>query len=207
MNTDTLIRLLPDFRPGDDPCQVELDPTRPWPGSWVRHLAEGGLKAAGVLVPLIERRHGITVLMTRRAQDLPHHPGQVSFPGGRMEDNDRDIVATALRETQEEIGVNPARVTVAGVLDRLPTITGYAVTPIVGLLQPRERLTLDPGEVESAFEVPLDYLLDARNVIRTERLIEGVEVPLLESFYGGERIWGATAAMLKNLKEYLLQNN
>lgn len=183
--------------PGADPARIDLSGSRAWPESW---QSGADLRPAGVLVPLVERRAGLTVLLTRRSSELTHHAGQVSFPGGTMEDHDADILQTALRETYEEIGVPPDAVTVAGALRPMPTITGYAVTPIVGLLPEVIRLRLDPAEVERAFEVPLAFLMDERNERRSERVIEGVPVPLLEFAYGGERIWGATAAMLAELR-------
>ena len=187
--------------PASNPGEVKLPGSSEWPASWRRST---GLTPAGVLVPIVERRRGLTVLLTRRTADLKHHGGQVSFPGGRMEPNDNDILETALRETHEEIGVPPEAVRIAGVLGAMPTITGYAVTPVVGLLPETIRLRLDTGEVDRAFEVPLDYVMDPANVRRTERLIEGVSVPLLEFKFGGERIWGATAAMLEELRIKLI---
>ena len=181
---------LGDTAPGPDPRRIELAASRP----------------AGVLVPLVRRSAGLTVLLTRRSEDLKHHAGQVSFPGGRMEAGDDDILATALRETHEEIGVDPFCVEIAGALRSMPTISGYAVTPIVGLLPGDVRLTLDPVEVELAFEVPLEFFFDEGNVRRTERLIEGVPVPLIEYAYSGQRIWGATAAMIDELRIKVLKN-
>jgi len=189
--------------PAADPGEVRLSGDRDWPESWRRQSA---LIPAGVLVPIVERRRGLTVLFTRRSENLKHHGGQVSFPGGRMEPGDSDILETALRETREEIGIPPEAVRIAGVLRSMPTITGYAVTPVVGLLPETIRLRLDPGEVERAFEVPLDYVMDPANETRTERVIEGVSVPLLEYEFGGERIWGATAAMLAELRLKMLKN-
>lgn len=184
--------------PGPDPRRIDLGASRRWPRSW--QAGGDSLTPAGVLVPLVSRSEGLTVLLTRRSEDLKHHAGQVSFPGGRMEADDDDILATALRETQEEIGVDPFCVEIAGALRSMPTISGYAVTPIVGLLPADVRLTLDPVEVDLAFEVPLDFFFDEANVCRTERVIEGVPVPLIEYAYGGQRIWGATAAMIDELK-------
>ena len=143
--------------------------------------------------------------MTRRSTELKHHAGQVSFPGGRMDPDDRDIRHTALRETEEEVGIPPDRVDVAGYLTPMPTITGYAVTPVVGLLGGELRLTLDPTEVDVAFEVPLPFLLDPGNERAGERLIDGVPVPIVEFRYGGHRIWGATASMVVAFREFLTE--
>ncbi len=122
-----------------------------------------------------------------------------------METDDDDILHTALRETEEEIGIPMGQVEVAGPLSTMPTITGYAVTPFVGFVPADVRLTLDPVEVESAFEVPLAFLLDVDNETRTERVIEGVPVPLIEFNYAGERIWGATASMIVELRKIVLK--
>lgn len=203
-DADTIAARLAGRLPAGDPRRVDLDRGRSWPESWRRGIDEG-LLPAGVLIPMIERPAGTTLLLTRRSTALKHHAGQVSFPGGRMEAADRDIVETALRETEEEIGVSRDRVRIAGALDAMPTITGYAVTPIVGILAPGIRLVLDPGEVDVAFEVPLEFVFDQTNLIRTERIIEGVSVPLLEYVYAGERIWGTTAAMIAKLQEIFVE--
>lgn len=162
------------------------------------------LSAAGVLVPLVERRGGLSLLLTRRARQLKHHAGQVSFPGGRMEAADSTIVETALRETWEEVGVAPADVEVVGYLPTMPTVTGYAVTPIVGIFDPLTRLRLDQMEVERAFEVPLDFLMTPGNEQWSTRTVGDTRVPLAEFTYTGERIWGATAAMILTLRRKLL---
>jgi 8-oxo-dGTP pyrophosphatase MutT (NUDIX family) len=191
--------------PAPDPRRLELDESRRWPRAWQGQGA--AMTPAGVLMPLVRRSAGLSVLLTRRSADLKHHAGQVSFPGGRMEAGDADILATALRETEEEIGVAPGCVEVAGTLRSMPTISGYVVTPVVGLLPGDVRLTLDPIEVERAFEVPLEFFFDEANATRTERVIEGVTLPLIEYFYGGERIWGATASMIEEFKLKIINNN
>ena len=198
VTADTVRQRLGNAAPDPDPRRIELAASRRWPRSW--RTGAGNLTPAGVLVPLVRRSAGLTVLLTRRSGDLKHHAGQVSFPGGRMEAGDDDIRATALRETQEEVGIDPVCIEIAGALRPMPTISGYAVTPIVGLLPADIRLTLDPVEVELAFEVPLEFFFDQANVRRTERIIEGVPVPLIEFAYGGQRIWGATAAMIDELR-------
>lgn len=177
-----------------------------WPRALRRKLTSD-LVPAGVLIPIIDRTAGLSVLLTQRSPDLKHHAGQVSFPGGRMEAGDADIVATALRETHEEVGIHPDEVEVAGFLDPSPTVTGYAVTPVVGLVAAGFRLAIDYTEVEAAFEVPLRFLLDRRNQEHSERDFEGTRVPIVEFNYGSRRIWGATAAMLLTLRKTLLINH
>jgi 8-oxo-dGTP pyrophosphatase MutT (NUDIX family) len=188
------------------------DPTKPvmpadaerWPAAFLQR-AQQGLRAAGVLVPLIDRDEGLTVLLTQRSSELRLHAGQVSFPGGRMEDADKDIQATALREAHEEVGIPEDLVEIAGFLNTSPTVTGYAVTPVVGLVRSDVIITIDPGEVEAAFEVPLEFLLDERNQGHSTREFEGVMLNITEFNYAGRRIWGATATMLLQLRKYLIK--
>lgn len=187
-----------------DPLDVVIPPPR-WPRALQQKLTRN-LRAAAVLIPIIDRDRSLSVLLTERAADLKHHAGQISFPGGRMDAADRDIRATALRETQEEVGIDPSDVEIIGYLDPNPTVTGYAVTPVVALIELRQQLIIDPVEVKSAFEVPLPFLLDAANQQSSEREFEGVTVPIVEFRYGEHRIWGATAGMLIQFRQFLLDN-
>jgi 8-oxo-dGTP pyrophosphatase MutT (NUDIX family) len=173
-----------------------------WPHGMQEKL-EGPLTPAGVLVPLMQRPEGLSVLLTQRASHLKHHAGQVSFPGGRMEAHDEDVRAAALRETHEEVGIEPHLIDVIGYLRSMPTITGFAVTPVVGLVHDRAELVVDRTEVEYAFEVPLDHLLDAGNDRLVDREFEGRSFSMIEFHYDGERIWGATAYMLLAFRKYL----
>ncbi|HEX6260272.1 MAG TPA: CoA pyrophosphatase [Woeseiaceae bacterium] len=175
-----------------------------WPPD-VRSRLTVDLKPAGVLIPIIEHEDMLSVLLTRRSSALRYHASQVSFPGGRMELGDADIKATALRETWEEVGIQPADVDVAGYLEPTPTITGYAVTAVVGIVPPGIKLSIDPGEVERVFEVPLAYLLDVANQCASEREYEGLRVPIVEFHFASERIWGATANILLDLRERLIK--
>ncbi|HXH04559.1 MAG TPA: CoA pyrophosphatase [Candidatus Competibacteraceae bacterium] len=158
---------------------------------------------AAVLVPLVARPEGYTVLLTRRTEHLVHHPGQVSFPGGRSEEGDASPVATALREAHEEIGLEPALVEVLGSLDLYQTVTGFLVTPVVGLVHPSFQLTLDSFEVAEAFEVPLAHALDPCNHQRQSRIVNGQRREYYVIPYRHYFIWGATAAMLVNLSTRL----
>jgi 8-oxo-dGTP pyrophosphatase MutT (NUDIX family) len=195
---------LADTRAPEDPIDVVMPAgSERWPPS-VREQIRQTLQPAGVLIPVIERLAGLSVLLTQRSADLKHHAGQVSFPGGRLEDHDRDVVQAALRETHEEVGIPPQSVAIVGYLPPMPTVTGYAVTPVVGLLGEDVSLQLDHTEVEYAFEVPLEFLLDRRNARSLEREYLGRRIPTVEFHFDGERIWGATAHILVELRKILL---
>lgn len=160
--------------------------------------------AAAVLVPIVDRPSGLTVLLTQRTAHLRDHPGQISFPGGRCEPQDANPQATALRECEEEVGLRPEQVEVLGCLPEYSTSTGFRITPVVGLVTPPLNLRLDDFEVADVFETPLAFLLDAANYRRESVLHQGVQrefwaVPWQERF-----IWGATAGMLVGLRECLL---
>lgn len=199
----TIRERLTGTRLPEDPLAVVLTPEiERWPERLQRRLGRD-LRPAGVLVPILERHGACTVLFTMRSPNMRYHAGQVSFPGGRMEPGDADIVATALRETHEEVGIEPGRVEVAGFLPPVPTVSGYAVTPIVGIVAPGAAIMPDPVEVERVFEVPLDYLLDPTNRRQGEREWQGHRVPYSEYRYGAERIWGATAGIVAMLASML----
>jgi 8-oxo-dGTP pyrophosphatase MutT (NUDIX family) len=187
-----------------DPTDVVMPPgSDNWPEE-IRSALTESLKPAGVLIPVIERDTGLTVLLTQRSAELKHHAGQICFPGGRMEGRDADIQATALRETHEEVGIPPDNVAVIGYLHPMPTVTGYAVTAVIGVLADPSTLTVDRTEVEFAFEVPLAFLLDKRNVHAAEREFRGHRVPIVEFQFEGHRIWGATAHMLLELRDKVI---
>ncbi len=161
-------------------------------------------RPAAVLVPLVEREPGLTVLLTQRTADLPSHAGQVAFPGGRWQEDDADIVATALRETQEEVGITPDHIEVVGRLDLYLTGTGFAVTPIVGFVRPPFELQADPREVADIFEVPLAFFLDPAHHELRSAVWGGRERRFYVMPYENRYIWGATAGMLKNLYDVLM---
>jgi len=162
------------------------------------------MRPAGVLIPIIERSGSLVVLLTERSAELRHHPGQVSFPGGGMESCDVDISATALREAHEEVGIKPDEVDIAGYLQPTPTVTGFAVTPVIGLVENTFALCIDPKEVESAFEVPLDFLMDPHQETHSQRDFQGTMVPVVTFHFDGHRIWGATANILITLRRLLI---
>ena len=174
----------------------------------VRSIVRAALPArrvpAAVLVPLIERTSGFTVLLTERAATLKDHAGQISFPGGRIEPQDADAWQAALREAQEEIGLEPGAVEFAGYLPDHLVVTGFRVTPVVGFLTPDYHLELDAAEVRDAFEVPLDFLFDAANQKSRLRKIGPVSLQVVDIPYGERNIWGATAGMLMTLQRLLL---
>jgi len=152
----------------------------------------------------LDRPQGLSVLLTRRASHLPHHAGQISFPGGRLESGDADAAATALRETEEEIGLDRRFISVVGYLpDHLIPISGYRVTPVVSFVTPGFELKTDPREVEEAFEVPLGFLLDPANHVPRQREYSGVSVEFIDMPFGPHHIWGATAGMLYTLYRLL----
>lgn len=163
------------------------------------------LRPAAVLVALVERAGGPQVLLTRRTEALRHHAGQIAFPGGRIEADDADPVAAALREAQEEVGLGAALSSPLGYLDPFVTITGFHVFPVVAAVAGGFVPVPDPGEVAEAFEVPLGFLLDPGNVHSLEVDFQGRRRHVLEFRYGGHRIWGATAAMLVNFRHRLEQ--
>jgi len=171
------------------------DPLRP---------SEGPLRPASVLVPIVARNEGLTVLLTRRTERLRHHSGQVAFPGGREEAHDASPEATALRETREEIGLDPVHVELVGRLEEYRTGTGFRITPVVGILRPPFELLADAGEVDEIFEVPLSFLFDPANHAKRSRHIGERTVAFYEIEYGGNVIWGATAAMLVRFYRRLL---
>jgi 8-oxo-dGTP pyrophosphatase MutT (NUDIX family) len=167
---------------------------------------EGAATAAAVLVPLVNRPGGLTVLLTQRSATLPDHPGQVSFPGGRVEPDDASHAAAALREAQEEIALDPDRVSVLGALSTYDTVTGYSVTPIVGWVEPPFTLMPDPTEVADVFEVPLAYLLEPAHLQRHFRMIGTYRRDYYAIPYADRYIWGATAAMLVMLDRTLRED-
>jgi 8-oxo-dGTP pyrophosphatase MutT (NUDIX family) len=167
--------------------------------------APTSFRPAAVLVPLVRRESGITVLLTQRTEDMPSHAGQIAFPGGRKQAEDADAKATALRETEEEVGISRTFVEVVGEVDHYRTGTGYEISPVVGIVTPGFTIHADPREVADVFEVPLAHFLDAQNHRIDSRVWQGRERRYYAMPYGDRYIWGATAGMLKNL-HFVLTN-
>lgn len=158
---------------------------------------------AAVLVGVIPRPAGAGVLLTRRSDGLRHHGGQVSFPGGRIEAVDASPAAAALREANEEVGLDAMQARALGYLDPLLTVTGFRVLPTVVLIDPAFQARPEPGEVAAVFEVPLDLLLDPLQLERVELQFGGRARHVFQYRYQPQRIWGATASILYNLRERL----
>ena len=162
------------------------------------------VRPAGVLILLIQRDDALNIVLTQRTAHLHDHAGQISFPGGRYEPEDTDIVATALRESFEEIGTESARIQVVGSLPNYVTVTAYEITPVVAT-SPPQSFTCDPFEVADAFEVPLLHVLNDANWRRDSFLREGQRREYWAVPYQERYIWGATAGMLRTFREILLQ--
>ena len=189
-------RLLAEPPRGDDGLagDHDIDPGAPVP-------RPERARAAAVLVPLVAHSEEITVLLTQRTDNLSTHAGQIAFPGGRIDPQDAGAGAAAIRETVEEIGLDPQAITPLGYLDAYFSSTGYRIIPLVSLVRPGFALRLNPEEVSEAFEVPLAFLMDPANHQRHHRMWKG----RMRSFYAmpfGERyIWGVTAGILRNFYE------
>ena len=170
-------------------------------GDALHHRAEPGVDAA-VLVAVTDRAEP-GIILTKRPDTMRKHPGQVAFPGGRVDEGDADIVAAALREAHEEIALPPSSAELVGLADRYRTITGFDVTPVIVVVPPDLDLHPNADEVEAIFEAPLSYVLDAANHARRSLDWHGTTRHYYEMHWDGFRIWGATAAMLVNLSRRL----
>jgi 8-oxo-dGTP pyrophosphatase MutT (NUDIX family) len=172
----------------------------------VRGLLPPGRVPAAVLVPLVEREAGLTVLLTQRAATLKDHAGQISFPGGRIEPEDSDAWHAALREAHEEIGLSANCVEFAGYLPDHVVVTGFRVTPVVGFVSPDYELRIAKSEVHDVFEVPLSFILDAGNHKSRRRKLGDLSIEVYDIPYGERNIWGATAGMLMTFRRLLQQH-
>lgn len=183
------------------------DPTKPAkrgdmdldPDLWVR-AGVSATRPATVLIGIVARPEP-AILFTQRSAHLPSHPGQISLPGGKIDDADPSPFEAAVREAHEEIGLDPALVEPVGYLDLYLTMSGYRVLPAVGLVQPSYRLELNANEVDDAFEVPLAFLIEPANHLLKRWEWRGIARDYYEMPYEGRRIWGVTAGILRNLYE------
>ena len=180
----------------DTPSDFDLSP------ELVPEIARAPLAPAAVLIPIVARAE-LTVLLTQRTEGLPHHAGQIAFPGGRMEPTDGNPIATALREAHEEIGLDPAFVEPLGYLDPYRTGTGFRIFPVVSLVREGFTLQLDKREVADAFEVPLAFLMDAGNHRTEVRAWRGAERRFYAMPFEQRYIWGSTAGIMKNMHKRL----
>jgi 8-oxo-dGTP pyrophosphatase MutT (NUDIX family) len=190
-------------QPGGDPVKALIAGLEPGQADELRKLLPAEFSRAAVLVPIVDRPEGLTILLTQRASHLKHHPGQISFPGGRVEANDAGPWETALRETEEEIGLGREHVSLAGYLADHFVISGYLVTPAVAFVRTGFELKLDLTEVDEVFEVPLEFILDPANHVPRERRFGGHTFKAVDIPYRRHNIWGATAGMLMSLHRML----
>jgi len=161
------------------------------------------LRPAGVLAPIVESDRGLALLLTKRSAALKHHPGQIAFPGGKQDEGDADVIAAALREAHEEIGLPPDHVEVLGTLAPHETVTSFNVTPVIGFVSKPFTIIPEPGEVDEVFAVPLSHVLDPANYQVQSRLWRGQMRHYFVVPYGPYYIWGATARMLRAWTETL----
>ncbi len=200
---ERILTALKNTAPATDPVEAALAGDLPKRAR--KLIRQETLVPAAVLIPLV----GATdteVILTRRAGHLKHHAGQISFPGGRLEKQDAGPLAAALREAEEEIGLDPACVEIAGYLMPYITITGYVVTPVVGFLRNGYTVAADQVEVDEVFKVPMAHLLNPENWVRRNREFMGVPVTYYEIHWRDRNIWGATAAMLIAFSKLLSKN-
>jgi 8-oxo-dGTP pyrophosphatase MutT (NUDIX family) len=199
-------RRLHGTAPGGDPFDVWSGDLSDEQIATLRQHLPAQLARAAVLVPLVERPEGLTVLLTQRASHLKNHAGQISFPGGRMEPDDAGPWEAALRETREEIGLDPGYVSLAGYLHDHMVLTGYLITPAVAFVRPGFSLQLDRTEVDDVFEVPLEFVLDPAHHVPRTRTFAGHEFLTHDIPFGERHIWGATAGMLVALWRMLRED-
>lgn len=189
--------------------RFRADTPNPVKKDWGDHLLNPGmgqaenLIPAAVLIPVVNREDELKVLFTRRAANLAQHAGQISFPGGHIEESDNEPIDAALRETEEEVGLPRHHIDVIGQLENYISRTGFEITPIVGVIEPPFTVVPQPSEVAEVFEVPLSFLLNPENHHRHTREISGENREFYAMPYGEYYIWGVTAGILVNLYEYL----
>ncbi len=201
---ERILAALKNTAPASDPVEAALAGDLPKRAR--KLIRQESLVPAAVLIPLVGASD-TEVILTRRSDHLKHHAGQISFPGGRLEKQDAGPLAAALRESEEEIGLDPAYVEIAGFLTPYITITGFVVTPVVGFLRHGYTVKPDQVEVDDVFKVPIAHLLNPENWVRRNREFMGMPVTYHEIHWQDRNIWGATAAMLIGFSKLLSKNN
>ncbi|MCO5146010.1 MAG: CoA pyrophosphatase [Aquamicrobium sp.] len=166
-------------------------------------IVRDGLRNAAVLIPVVDRREGASVILTKRTEKLRSHSGQVAFPGGRIDPTDPTPEYAALRETEEEIGLAPSYIEVVGRMPDYVSGSGFRIAPILSVVRPDFRLSINPDEVDDAFEVPLAFLMDPRNHTRDSRIWQERERYFYTMPFGERHIWGVTAGIIRTLYERL----
>ena len=166
-------------------------------------IVREGLRPAAVLVPVVDRPEGATVLLTKRTEKLKSHPGQVAFPGGRVDPGDVSVEAAAMREADEEIGLKADHIEIVGLVSGFYSGSGYRITPVLSVVQPGFDLTINPDEVDDAFEVPLRFLMDAANHQTDSRIWNNIERYFYTMPYDGRHIWGVTAGIIRAVHDRL----
>lgn len=188
------------------PPAEDLEPERPalagdhvLNNGTIDRFNPGPLRRAAVLIPIVAREDGATVILTRRTDHLPSHPGQVAFPGGKIEATDATPLAAALRETEEEIGIPRSRFDHLGYLDLYQTGSGFRIVPVVAMIGPEFELAVDPNEVAAVFEVPLSFLMSPVNHKQETGVFRGLTRSYYAMPYAGQNIWGVTAGIIRGL--------
>ena len=166
-------------------------------------IVRDGLRPAAVLVPVIDRPGGATMLLTKRTEKLKSHPGQIAFPGGRVDSGDASIESAAKREAEEEVGLKSEYIEVVGTLADYYSGSGFRITPVLAVVQPSFTLAINPDEVDEAFEVPLGFLMDAANHHTDSRIWDNIERYFYTMPYGDRHIWGVTAGIIRAVHDRL----
>ena len=189
--TDSIARIREALAdPGRATSDFDLNPEVALP-------ADRKLRPAGVLAPIIARADGLHLLLTKRSSALKHHPGQIAFPGGKQDETDADVIAAALREAHEEIGLPYGICDILGTMPSHETVTGFVVTPVFAFVKENFKIVAEPGEVEEVFSVPLAHVADPANYLVESRRWRGTRRHYFTVPYGPYYIWGATARMLR----------
>ncbi|GAD74343.1 CoA pyrophosphatase [Vibrio azureus] len=165
------------------------------------------LRKAAVLIGLVERDNGLHVIFTQRAAHLRYHPGQISFPGGKYELNDVNLMVTALRETEEEIGIHTSSIEVFGQLPSLPTVSRFSVTPFLAFVEPTYNPNIDPNEVASIFEIPLNHILNPQKMLSSYFQLKSTHHRVFAVQYQQHFIWGMTAQIIESMQRHILEGH